>query len=137
MKFSLFLLLGLFVSSSTIANDELEEEFNVALSRLLPDVQIDSVKPTPVDGLYQIVIGSDVLYMTRDGKYVFKGEILDIYERRNLTEDVRAGARVKLLDSIDKDDYIEFASENTQDAIYVFTDIDCGYCRNFIVMFLN
>lgn len=129
MKFSLFLLLGLFVSSSTIANDELEEEFNVALSRLLPDVQIDSVKPTPVDGLYQIVIGSDVLYMTRDGKYVFKGEILDIYERRNLTEDVRAGARVKLLDSIDKDDYIEFASENTQDAIYVFTDIDCGYCR--------
>jgi thiol:disulfide interchange protein DsbC len=129
MKFSLFILLGLLASFSAIADDGLEEELNTALSRLLPDVQIDSVKPTPVDGLYQITIGPDVVYMTRDGKYVFKGEILDIKERRNLTEDVRAGARVELLDSISKDDYIEFTSENTQDAIYVFTDIDCGYCR--------
>lgn len=129
MKFSKIILIGLFISFSALAEDKLDAELTLALSRLLPDVEIDDVSPTPINGLYQVVIGSDVIYMTRDGNYVIKGEILDLEERRNLTEDVRAGSRVKILASIKKDDYIEFSSENMQDAIYVFTDVDCGYCR--------
>jgi len=129
MKFFTILLFGFFVSSSALAEDALKEELNSAISRFLPDVEIDSIQPTPIEGLYQILIGSEVIYMTRDGGYVVKGEILDINERRNLTEDVRAGSRVKLLKAIKKDEYIEFTGENAHDAIYVFTDIDCGYCR--------
>ncbi len=129
MQFRKFLLIGLFISFSALAEGELDAELSKALSRLLPDVEIDNISPTPISGLYQVVIGSDIVYMSRDGKYVIKGEILDLEERRNLTEDVRAGARVSILDDIKKDDYIEFSSENMQDAIYVFTDVDCGYCR--------
>jgi len=121
--------MGLFLSFSALAEDELDAELTLALSRLLPDVEIDDVSPTPINGLYQVVIGSDVIYMTRDGNYVIKGEILDLEERRNLTEDVRADSRVKILGGIKKDDYIEFSSKNMQNAIYVFTDVDCGYCR--------
>jgi thiol:disulfide interchange protein DsbC len=129
MKFSKILLMGLFISFSVLAEDELNAELTLALSRLLPDVEIDDVSPTPINGLYQVVIGSDIIYMTRDGNYVIKGEILDLEERRNLTEDVRAESRVKILGSIKEDDYIEFSSKDMQDAIYVFTDVDCGYCR--------
>lgn len=114
---------------SVNAENDLGAELNAALSRLLPDVEIDSVQETPIKGIYQVLIGPDVIYMTGDGNYVFKGEILDLNERRNLTEDVRATSRVKLLSGIEKDDYIEFTSEKMQDAIYVFTDVDCGYCR--------
>ena len=121
--------MGLFISFSALAEDALDAELSIALSRLLTDVEIDDVSPTPIDGLYQVVIGSDIIYMTRDGNYVIKGDILDLQERRNLTEDVRAVSRVKILGSIKKNDYIEFSSENMQDAIYVFTDVDCGYCR--------
>lgn len=129
MKFSAIILLGFFISSAVLADDSLNEDLNAAISRFLPDVEIDSIQPTPIKGLYQVLIGSDVIYMTRDGGYVVKGEILDINERRNLTEDVRAGSRVKLLNGIKKNEYIEFTGENAHDAIYVFTDIDCGYCR--------
>lgn len=129
MKFSLFFLLGLVISPLTLANDKLEEDLKMALSGLLPDVQIDSVKSTPIEGLYQVTIGPDIIYMTGDGNYVIKGELLDLKGRRNITEDVRADARVEILESINKDEYIEFASENMRDAIYVFTDVDCGYCR--------
>lgn len=121
--------MGLFISFSVLAEDDLNAELTLALSRLLPDVEIDDVSPTPINGLYQVVIGSDIIYMTRDGNYVIKGEILDLEERRNLTEDVRAESRVKILGSIKEDDYIEFSSKDMQDAIYVFTDVDCGYCR--------
>lgn len=129
MTFSKFLFLGLLISFSAVAEEGLDAEFNAALSRLLPDVEVDSVEETPIAGIYQVVIGPDIIYMSRDARYVIKGEIIDINERRNLTEDVRAVSRVKLLDSIDKNEYIEFASENIKDTIYVFTDVDCGYCR--------
>ncbi len=129
MKFCVFILFGIFLSFTVVADDSSKEDLNTAISRFLPDVEVDSIQKTPIDGLYQIVIGSDVIYMTSDGAYVVKGEILDINKRRNLTEDVRADSRVKLLSAIKKDEYIEFVGEDAQDAIYVFTDIDCGYCR--------
>jgi thiol:disulfide interchange protein DsbC len=129
MKLIKFLLIGVFISFSALAKDTLEAEFTSALSKLLPDVEIDNVSSTPIKGLYQVVIGTDVIYITRDGNYVIKGDILDLEERRNLTEDIRAGSRIDILDSIKEGDYIEFSSINMQDAIYVFTDVDCGYCR--------
>jgi thiol:disulfide interchange protein DsbC len=129
MRHCATLFLALFISSAVLADDAAKEELNTAISRFLPDVEIDSIEPTPIKGIYQVLIGSDVIYMTRDGGYVIKGEILDINERRNLTEDVRAGTRVKFLNSIKKDEYIEFSGKDTKDVIYVFTDIDCGYCR--------
>ena len=129
MKFSTTLFLGLLASFSVFANESLEKELSAGLARLIPDVKVDSIRKAPINGLYEVVIGPDVIYMTDDASYVFKGEILDINARRNLTEDVRSSARVKLIKGIDKNEYIEFAAENMQDAIYVFTDVDCGYCR--------
>ena len=129
MKFKLVALSALLFSSSLFADDALNEELATAVSRFLPDVEIDKIQPSPIDGLYQVIIGPEVIYMTKDGSYIVKGEILDINERRNLTEDVRAESRVKLLSEIDEGEYIEFAGKNARDAIYVFTDVDCGYCR--------
>lgn len=129
MKFYAFVLSVLFFSTPVMADDALKEELSAAISRFLPDVEVDNVQPAPIEGLYQVIIGAEVIYMTKDGSYIFKGEILDINERRNLTEDVRAESRIELLNGIKKDEYIEFAGKNARDAIYVFTDIDCGYCR--------
>jgi thiol:disulfide interchange protein DsbC len=135
MKFrSYFLFLFLiFISATVVAGDDLRNqlmlEFHESLSKLSSDFEITDVKKTPIDGLYQVMIGSDVIYMTRDGNYVLKGEILDIRERRNLTEDALAENRINLLNTITNYEYIEFASNSTESYIYVFTDVDCGYCR--------
>ena len=128
-KSKLYFLLCIFISVNISANDELIKEFDKSLSRLSSDFVITDVKETPIDGIYQVLIGPDIIYMTRDGNYVLKGEILDIGKRRNLTEDVRAENRVSLLSSITSDEYIEFATSSTKSYIYVFTDVDCGYCR--------
>ncbi len=130
MKFSAIFLLGFFISATVQASeDALKEELTESISRFLPDVKVDSIQPTPIKGLYQVVVDSEILYMSSDGAYVIQGEIYDINERRNLTEDVRASSRVKLISDIKKDEYIEFTGKNPHDAIYVFTDVHCGYCR--------
>ena len=129
MNFRLFFLILIFFATSAIANDALKKEFQKSLSRLSSDFEISDVKETPIKGIYQVTIGPDVIYMSRDGNYVLKGEILDIGNRRNLTEDFRAQTRINLLNTISDSEYIEFSSTKTKNYIYVFTDVDCGYCR--------
>mgnify|MGYP003308525136 CR=1 FL=1 len=129
MNFRLFFLILIFFATSAIANDALKKEFQKSLSRLSSDFEISDVKETPIKGIYQVTIGPDVIYMSRDGNYVLKGEILDIGNRRNLTEDFRAQKRINLLNTIADSEYIEFSSTKTKNHIYVFTDVDCGYCR--------
>ena len=129
MKPLSILFLSLFCVFSASADDNIEQEITAALAGLIPDVRIDSVQPAPVEGLYQVVMGADVIYMSRDGNYVFKGELLDINQKRNVTEAVRAGARLRLIEGIDSNEYIEFAPDGAGPAIYVFTDVECGYCR--------
>ena len=129
MNFRLFFLILIFFATSAIANDALKKEFQKSLSRLSSDFEISDVKETPIKGIYQVTIGPDVIYMSRDGNYVLKGEILDIGNRRNLTEDFRAQTRINLLNTISDGEYIEFSSTKSKNYIYVFTDVDCGYCR--------
>ena len=97
MNFRLFFLTLIFFATSAIANDALKKEFQKSLSRLSSDFEISDVKETPIKGIYQVTIGPDVIYMSRDGNYVLKGEILDIGNRRNLTEDFHAQKRINLL----------------------------------------
>ncbi len=129
MKIRFYLLAFIFISIDISAEEKLKKVFQESLSRLTSDFEITDVKATPIEGIYQVTIGSDIVYMTKDGNYVLKGEILDINNRRNITEDVRAEKRVYLLNSISENEYIEFSSSSAENFIYVFTDTDCGYCR--------
>ena len=74
MKLNTIIILGLLLSSFVMAEDRLEDDIRLGLSKLIPDVKIDSISPTPIDNLYQIVIGSDIIYMSRDGHYLLKGD---------------------------------------------------------------
>ncbi len=129
MKFKVIVFISLLFPFVVFAENTVDEDITKSLSGLIPNVDIESIEETPIKGLYQVILGPDIIYMSRDGNYVFKGELLDIKNKENLTENVRAGARVKLLKSINEKDYIEFAATDPEDAIYVFTDVDCGYCR--------
>lgn len=105
---------------------------NMALLKRAMDGQTpDKVVDSPVDGLYQFNVGSEVFYLSKDGRYLMRGELIDLQSRENLTEKNRAKARADLLAGVKKDDMIIFPATKGKEkhAVYVFTDIDCGYCR--------
>lgn len=91
----------------------------------------DSVKLTPVEGLYEVSYGSKIVYMTRDGNFLIEGDVYDVKKGVNLTENVRLVGRKKVIDSLDKKHEIIFTPEEgkAKYVITAFTDIDCGYCR--------
>ncbi len=114
---------------NTVAAEQVEARLVKSLQQVFPDIDISRVNSTPIDNLYEVMIGPDVVYMTGDGRFVLKGDLIDMQEKRNLSEDLRSQSRADLLKKIPESEYIEFAPENSKDTIYVFTDVDCAYCR--------
>ncbi len=133
-KLLISLLLTSFFSTA-LADTELEKQLSDRIHEVLgSDVVVNSIKPSPIKSLYEIVIDNGkVVYLSDDARYVFEGDMMDLVERRNLTEERRTEARAESFASLDVNKLIEFAPENkkTEHILYVFTDIDCAYCRKF------
>ncbi len=122
---------ALLVSYSVPAKEDLVAHFTGIIAPIMPEAEITAVAPGPIAGLYEVMLGPSVLYMTKDGQYLVRGDIYDLKERANLTDKTRTRARHASFADLPEGSAIEFAPADGKPAhtIYVFTDIDCGYCR--------
>ena len=90
----------------------------------------DSVTPSAIPGLFEVVLGGQVLYVSGDGRFVVQGDILDLEARANVTENRRGELRGQVIEAVSEKDMVVFAPEGpVKYTVTVFTDIDCGYCR--------
>lgn len=124
--FSLWIIFNSIFVLDVVADEQLLIK---KLNDLFPNVSVTNINTTPIENLYQVLIGTDVIYMTADGQFVLKGDLIDIDTRSNLSEVSRSYARADLLKATNKDEYIEFLADNSEHTLYVFTDVDCGYCQ--------
>lgn len=133
IRHSLIVLISILMTSAVYAESEIEKNLGSKIKTVLgQDAVINSVSPTPIADLYEIVFdNSKVVYMSNDGRYVLEGDLLDLVARSNLTEERRANAREIAFKNTDINRLIEFAPEKTEHLLYVYTDIDCAYCRKF------
>jgi thiol:disulfide interchange protein DsbC len=130
MRFRLLAVLILcFQIPATVAETTAESVIRKVISETFPDIEITGVKKSPVNGLYEVLLGPELIYATSDGRYILQGDLIDMQQKRNLTEDKRSRAREFILSGIPAGEYIEFAPEQREHTVYVFTDTDCGFCR--------
>jgi thiol:disulfide interchange protein DsbC len=104
-----------------------------ALAAQLPGVEPEDILESPLDGFYQIVVGAEIAYISKDGRHLLQGEVYDLSEGVNLTERTRSQTRMDMLAAVDVDTMIVFGPPDgeVRTSLYVFTDVDCGYCRQF------
>ena len=93
--------------------------------------KIDEISRTPVEGLFEVRIGPDLLYTNADASYIVQGHLIDTRTKRNLTEE-----RLEKLSAIDpaslpQADAITFVRGNGKRKLVVFADPNCGYCKRF------
>lgn len=124
--FQFVLLIWTFTSVSAWAD---EDAIRQSLTKAMPTVKIDSIKASEIDGLYEVFVGSSIFYTSSDGKYLIQGNIIDVLQRKDLTEQKQAKARIKAIDELGEDQSIIFKPKKSLYKVTVFTDIDCGYCR--------
>lgn len=123
-----FITLTAFLFSPVIAADSYDT-VRAAVQALSPGAEHVAVSETPVKGLLEVQIDSEVVYFSEDGKYLLQGRLFSLETREDLTDNAKSGIRKSLLKSYDPKSQIIFSPENADYELTVFTDIDCGYCR--------
>ena len=93
--------------------------------------QIDEISKTPMPGLFEVRVGTDVLYTDAEGNFLLHGSLLDARNGRNLTEE-----RVNKLLAVDfktleLKNAITMVRGNGKRKLAVFEDPNCGYCKRF------
>jgi thiol:disulfide interchange protein DsbC len=105
----------------------------VELAAKIPGAKVDDLRATPIPGIYELVHGAGISYVSADGKYLFAGDlyrIADNGEFPNLSEDRRKELRAKLMSTVPEAEMIVFAPKAAAKyTINVFTDVDCPWCR--------
>jgi thiol:disulfide interchange protein DsbC len=106
-----------------------EAAIKAALGKSMPTAQIESIKPSEVKGIFEVTMGSNIYYVSDDGKYLLQGRLVDVVNRTDITAQKLGAVRKTALDKIGKDNMIVFKPKIAKYNVYIFTDIDCGYCR--------
>ena len=128
------LLFGLVIGSVNIAYAD--DSASVSLDSVkqnikanLPDLQIDQIIASPVAGVYEVDSGRKVFYVNGNGNYAFVGNLMDLVNKTNLTEQ-----RTDALNKIDWNQLplglaIKRVHGTGSNRIAIFTDPDCPFCK--------
>lgn len=107
-----------------------EAQIRKNLPERVPDLPaIDEVTKTAIPGVYEVRLGTEIIYTDEAANHVIQGSLIDARTRTNLTE-----ARVNKLTAIDFDklplkDAIVWKSGTGARKMAVFADPNCGYCK--------
>jgi thiol:disulfide interchange protein DsbC len=102
------------------------------LAERLPDFpKIDEITRTPIPGLWELRIGSELFYSDEQGNHIVQGTLFDTKAKVNLTE-----KRIAKLTAIDFDqlplkDAMVVKQGSGARKMAVFADPNCGYCKRF------
>lgn len=118
---------GLLLSLGALA-DEAAIRKNLA-ERMPALPAIDEISKTAIPGIYELRLGTEILYADEQGNHIIEGALFDTRSKTDLTK-----ARIDKLTAID------FASLPLKDAmvqkqgngsrrLVVFADPNCGYCK--------
>jgi thiol:disulfide interchange protein DsbC len=102
------------------------------IAERLPDFpKIDEVTKTPIPGVYELRVGTELVYSDEKGEHIIQGALIDTKTGVNLTE-----ARIDKLTAIDfanlpLKDAIVYKQGSGARKLVVFADPNCGYCKKF------
>ena len=132
--FTLFFALQPSKDSVFAAKDDVisKEKAAEILRVVIPDVNVLSVGPAPVHGLWEAMVQSrgkkGIVYIDFAGKNIILGNILDAATKTNLTQ--RKFDEINRIDTslIPLNDALVMGNPMAKHRVIVFDDPDCPYC---------
>ena len=102
------------------------DEALTLLKNLDPNIKVITVKPSPIEGLWEVDIESGgkklPVYIDLSKKYVVSGSIIDIKEKKNLTQDRITEINKVNVSQIPLGDAIVMGDKEAKYRIIVFDD---------------
>lgn len=102
------------------------------LAERLPSIgRIDEISRTPMAGLFEVRVGTDLFYTDADGAYLLQGQLIDTKARKNLTEERMDKLLAVDFDTLPTKDAFVMVRGNGKRKMAVFEDPNCPYCKKF------
>ncbi|HEY9461074.1 MAG TPA: DsbC family protein, partial [Paralcaligenes sp.] len=100
-----------------------------AFEARFPGVEVSAVTPTPYAGLYEIQLGTDVLYTNAQVDYVLQGSLVDSKTRVDLTAERLDKLSRIAFDSLPLKLAVKEVKGNGSRKLAAFEDPNCPYCK--------
>ena len=120
------------VSASAVlgADDDVKQRISEQLQAISPDLEPEAIEPSPLPGIYQIMVQGQVVFISEDGRYLIQGDIMDLETRQSVGDSMENDRRRQQIEQHGEENMIVYTPEGeTRHTVTVFTDIDCPYCR--------
>lgn len=116
-------------ADENIEDAELESVRDRVL-QVVPDIRREDVRRAPAPGLFEVQHGMAFAYATADGKYLLRGDLIDLESGVVLTELSRRAARARSLHKLGET-AVAFNPPDgpIRHTIFIYADVDCRYCR--------
>lgn len=93
--------------------------------------KIDEVSKTPMPGLYEVRVGTDLFYTDEKGDFLIQGSLIDTKGQKNLTEERQDKLLAIAFDQLPLKDAFTIVRGNGKRRIAIFEDPNCPYCKHF------
>ena len=106
------------------------ETLKVKLGQQYPNVKIDDLKATEMQGLYSGTLDNQIVYVNEQAEHIFVGSMIRLKDQRNLTKDL-AVQQQPLIDiqKLPLNDAIKTVKGTGKRQLVVFSDPNCPYCK--------
>jgi thiol:disulfide interchange protein DsbC len=134
MKFVRLMLASLLALASLSTSPVFAQEATIRknLSERLTNLpKIDEVSKTPMNGLYEVRMGNEVMYSDAEGNFLIQGALIDVKQKRNLTEERMEKLSAIPFDQLPLKTAFTQVRGNGKRKLAVFADPNCGYCKRF------
>lgn len=102
-----------------------------ALKRILaikyPSTSFQSVEPTPIEGVYEIVTGQKILYTDMKADYIIYGSIYDMVAGVDVTAERTQEVMRTDMSPLDDIAIVEVRGDGSR-TLHILTDPDCPHC---------
>lgn len=121
-------------AGSVVVDKAAEAAIRASFKATRPDIVISKVVASEeLPGLYLVTMqNGPVVYASANGKYFIVGDMFEISAAgiESVAEKKLAPQRQEWLSEVKREDMIIFSPKGkAKGAIYVFTDVDCGFCQ--------
>ena len=93
--------------------------------------KIDDVSKTPMPGLYEVRVGTDLFYTDEKGDFLIQGSLIDTKGQKNLTEERQDKLLAIAFDQLPVKDAFTIVRGNGKRRLAIFEDPNCPYCKHF------
>jgi thiol:disulfide interchange protein DsbC len=105
------------------------EELRSVLQQRFPDVVVERIQPSPIDGLYEVLTTTEIVYTDKRGDFLVLGNVMDTRSRQNLTAQAWNAHHAVDFKALPLDAAIKTVRGDGSRVLAIFSDPDCPFCQ--------